>query len=87
MTYRPNLLQWLIIWPTALLSAHFWLQLRLRNFWPGTPDGDWGISPYLRESMYRYPERLAFVVLIFGVLLVWQSAGWHKPKGATKEKP
>jgi hypothetical protein len=78
MAWRPNKLQWGIIWATVLTSAHFWLNLRLSLLF-GDNNGRWGLSAYLYPAVYRgHTTQLAAVILVIGVLLTWQTSGWHR---------
>ena len=87
----PNRAQWVIIWTAALIAAHVWLNLRLSDFFshpiysyyhPNVSDGDsgWGLDGYLSGAYDNSVGRskLPFVILSFGVLLVWQASGWGK---------
>jgi len=78
MAWRPNKLQWGIIWVTLITSAHFWLNLRLSLLF-GDDSGRWGLSAYLYPAVYRgHTTQLAAVILIIGVLLTWQTSGWRR---------
>jgi hypothetical protein len=76
---RPNKLQWVIIWLAVLIAAHFWLNLRTDNLWPGNGYGAWGFPAYLNPATsYRERPKLAVTVLAMGGLLVWMASGKRK---------
>lgn len=85
MAWRPNRLQWVIIWATVLTSAHFWLKLRF-SFLFGNGDGGWGLPAYVYPAIRRgYTTQLAVVILVIGVLLTWQTSGWSRPVASRRQ--
>ena len=78
---RPNRLQWIIIWITFFVAVHFWLNLRLTDFWPGNAGGGWGLPNYLHRATLPYlhnESRLAIVVVVMGLLSVWMAHGSNR---------
>lgn len=71
----PNRTQWVVIWLTLLVAAHFWLGLRLRDIWPGNAEGGWGLYAYLEPAIrYGSRPRLAGTIVAVGVLLIWMAS-------------
>jgi len=76
--WRPNALQWCIIWAAVLTAAHVWLGLRISDWW-GNQSGGWGLPAYLYPvTLFSRRTQFAVVILAIGALLVWQVSGWRK---------
>jgi hypothetical protein len=67
-------LQWAIIWVSVLTAAHVWLGLDLSDLWPN-PGYRWGLGGYLYPAYTDHRPELAFVILVVGALLLWQTSG------------
>jgi len=76
--WYPNTVQWWIIWATVLTAAHFWLDLRLWDLIDRY--GAWGLPGYLYPAYTHHREKLAFMVVVVGGLLLWQTSGNKKPR-------
>jgi len=85
MVWHPNRLQWGIIWATVITSAHFWLKLRFSLLF-GNGAGGWGLPAYLDVAIRRgYTTQLAVVIVVMGMLLLWQTSRWHWPAKSQRQ--
>jgi len=83
MIRYPNRLQWVILWATVLTAAWNWLGFEFTRFLYGY-HGKWEWDGYLGQVLGRdaryHPTRLAFTILVLGLLLTWQASGWTRRK-------
>lgn len=75
--WRPNRLQWVVLWGTYFVAGHVWLGLDLTDFlWNNRYDRQ-GLVGYLLPAVYNQKGHLALLVVIMGLLLLWQFAGYE----------
>jgi hypothetical protein len=78
-TWQPSRLQWAVIWGTFLVASHVWLGLRLSHFLPDST-GAWGLPGYLQPALHpRERSHFALVIVVMGLLLLWQLRGRGSP--------